>query len=89
MLVKLGRTWFSADKVERIDSSIPPYECKLPNGKSSHYVSVRTFNCSDTTVIYVDTPEEAEKLSDEYADIVNEALAPKQSWSEEISEPEK
>lgn len=73
MLVKLGRTWFAADKVERIDSSIPPYECALPSGKKSHYVTVRTFNCSDTTVIYVDTPEEAEKISNEYALIVNQA----------------
>ncbi len=74
MLVKLGRTWFAAEKIERIDSSIPPYECQLPNGKKSHYVTVRTFNCSDTTVIYVDNPEEAEKLSDEYSAIVNKAL---------------
>lgn len=84
MLVKLGSVWFCAAKVERIMASRPPKglitgadgsEAKpVPDGKNAHYVSVRTFNCSDTTVIYTDTLEEAEKLADEYAGMTNASI---------------
>lgn len=84
MLVKLGSDWFAADKIERIAVSGPPAglriaangsEAKpLPPGTNSHYVCVRTFNCSDTVVAYVDTVEAAEALADELAGKVNAAL---------------
>jgi hypothetical protein len=86
MLVKLGDCWFAAEKVERIVFSAPPKgltsvaangsELKpLPPGKNNHYVSVRTFSCSDTTIAYVDSIEAAEALADELAGKVNAALA--------------
>lgn len=83
MMIKLGNTWFSADKIERIMSSRPPKglitgadgsEAKpVPDGKNSHYVSIRTINC-DTTVIYTDTLAEAERLADEYSEMVNKQI---------------
>lgn len=86
MLVKLGKTWFAADKVERIDPSTPPDKLvlgangkplePLPDGRNNHYVSVRTFNCSDTTVAYFDRDEDARNAADQYAEIVNKANHP-------------
>lgn len=86
MLIKLGASWFAADKVEKIGVSMPPYGLvlgadgrvtnPLPTGKDNHYVYVRTFNCSETTVAYVDSIEEAEAMAGELATKVNAALQP-------------
>lgn len=79
MLVKLGDVW--VDPLEVV--SIKEYVA-LPNGSLVSDVEIRLHEGISYIVVSV-----GEHADDNFAAIVNEALTPKQSWSEEVSEPEK
>lgn len=88
MLVKLGSVWVDPVLVASIrDTSTVPENSPEYTGQ---IVAKITLNVGDGIVhstLFTITEEKIFK-ADDFAAIVNEALAPKQSWGEDISEPE-
>lgn len=86
MLVKLGDVWVDPALVVSIQKKGELFGWKNPDReeyshKISYYLQVEV---QDKPCLVINGEEDADK----FAAIVNEALAPKQSWGEDISEPE-
>lgn len=80
MLVKLGDVWVDPASITALVGIRPTL---APDGPvCSVLVSIR----DSSEVINIDGC--SGKSVDDFAIIINDALAPKQSWSEEVSEPE-
>lgn len=77
MLVKLGNSWVDPAVVISIRVHSAGVQVQLQNG----FTQIVYYGLSAISDII-----ELEDFRDEYAAIVNEALAPKQSWPDEITE---
>ncbi len=81
MLVKLGDVWVDPSSViivRKVTSTAVPINLSVIN------IEVIT---RENYSFFMEENEDC--TTDNFAAIVNEALSPKQSWSEEVSEPEK
>lgn len=84
MLVKLGDVWVDPTRVALIRRIKPSFSPPPMTGEE--YIQVVEILLHEGHVYPVAITEE--NPQDSFADIVNEALSPKQSWSEEVSEPQ-
>lgn len=73
MLVKLGENWVRADRVDFLEKAIITQN--TPDGTSN---SIETIN-----IVSPDKSILSAGNIDDFAKIINDAIAPQQSWSDE------